>query len=341
MSMQLMLSGHPSEQQQPHAPSSLATDSASSLADDGQTTVSASGEESGEESYFSRTSVRRLQANFAQRCAELERKLAGLQKALAARIEARLAAEKRIAQAEARTVAAEDLGASFAARAVGAERLAIIEAQEAKATNAILAVLEPRAKALAAENASLRELAANSGLQRKLLARLFDGGGGGASEDDGIDEGVATPHLGDGVRATPVDPIKPGDQEPEQKRSQEQEQVQGREQEQEAARTPQDTQAEIRLLRERVAEVSARLDARRRERHAALQERKDALQATGRRQHMVSKAEAKADALSKARAEAKAMAMAMEAQEAKEKKEARDAAQAKALQVLSRQGPRG
>jgi len=219
----------------------------------------------------------------------------------------------------------------------GAERLAIIEAQEAKATNAILAVLEPRAKALAAENASLRELAANSGLQRKLLARLFDGGGGGASDDNGIDEGVATPHLGDGVWATPVDPIKPGDQEPEQKRSQEQEQVQGREQEQEAARTPQDTQAEI----WRVAEVSARLDARRRERHAALQERKDALQATGRRQHMVSKAEAKADALSKARAEAKAMAMAMEAQEAKEKKEARDAAQAKALQVLSRQGPRG
>ena len=85
----------------------------------------------------------------------------------------------------------------------------------------------------------------------------------------------------------------------------------------------------------RMGEISTRLDARRTQRTEALQMRKDALQATGRRQHSTSKAEVKAAALSKAKAEAKVAAEAQATAEAKATAEARAAAEAKALAVMT------
>ena len=155
-----------------------------------------------------------------------------LQALLSAQLEASSVAEARAAQAEARAAQAEDRAASLEARAVSAERLAEIEAHEAKVSSEQLAVVEPRTKALATENAFLREQTEASELQRRVLGRLFQ------PEDE------ASIAQGDLSMAS-VHPIgRVGPTQPEAKDQQ--------------------------LLLERVREASAGLDAHAAHRHRAL-----------------------------------------------------------------------
>jgi hypothetical protein len=174
---------------------------------------------------FSMASIRRLQTSYTQRCAKLEREIVTLQALLSAQLEASSVAEARAAQAE-------DRAASLEARAVSAERLAEIEAHEAKVSSEQLAVVEPRTKALATENAFLREQTEASELQRRVLGRLFQ------PEDE------ASIAQGDLSMAS-VHPIgRVGPAQPEAKDQQ--------------------------LLLERVREASAGLDAHAAHRHRAL-----------------------------------------------------------------------